>query len=569
MNDRPDVLEQLTARLNTLEHRVFALEHSTDTKNAAYLVASDAAPSDPASTDSDKELRVTLSGGTFRVLGTAMLGIAGAYLLRAVAESGSLPKVAVAATAIAYALAWLVLASRAKAGDWLAGTVYACTSALILVPMLWELTLRFNVLPASATAAVVCGFVISASALSWKRPFAPALWVANVTAAMIALPLSIASHQMIPFIAVLLVMVLICEWSATLQQRTAVRLLAALAADVAICLQMYVYSGPEIARAEYPALSAGELVAPGLALFAIVGVSVLYRAVLKRIRITFFETVQAMIAFLLAAFGLINFGPAGSTLALGICCLVLASAGYLTALLRMDGSEQKHNALVLANWSGALCLAGSLMGLSQHCQGLWLGVTAVAATVAGTRLRKLPLEFHGVVFLVTAAAISGLMSEIFRALAGSIAGWPAWSVFAVTVCAIACYAAVKPCEPRAWMEQAIALVFAALAMGSLAALLIEGLVRLVARNVVPEAHYLAFIRTFAVCAMALTLAFCGAHWRRVELTRIGYAALALAAVKLVFEDLRHGHLAFIAASIFLFAITLIVVPSVTRIRVRT
>ena len=47
---------------------------------------------------------VTVSGGIFHVLGKAMLGIAGAYVLRAVAESSSLPKDGVAAVAIAYAL---------------------------------------------------------------------------------------------------------------------------------------------------------------------------------------------------------------------------------------------------------------------------------------------------------------------------------------------------------------------------------------------------------------------------------------------------------------------------------
>jgi hypothetical protein len=51
----------------------------------------------------------------------------------------------------------------------------------------------------------------------------------------------------------------------------------------------------------------------------------------------------------------------------------------------------------------------------------------------------------------------------------------------------------------------------------------------------------------------------------VELTRIGYAALALVAAKLVFEDLRLGHLEFIAASIFLFAVTLIAVPRIARL----
>ena len=46
----------------------------------------------------------SVTGGAFSVLGKAMLGIAGAYLLRAVAESSLLPRTAVAAVAIAYAL---------------------------------------------------------------------------------------------------------------------------------------------------------------------------------------------------------------------------------------------------------------------------------------------------------------------------------------------------------------------------------------------------------------------------------------------------------------------------------
>ncbi len=564
MNDLPDVMARLTTRLDALEERVLALERPTVSTIATTDVVTDAAPISGPIPEGEQAFPVSVTGGIFSVLGKAMLGIAGAYLLRAVAESSSLPKVGVAAMAITYALAWLVWASRAKAGEWLAGTVYACTSALILAPMLWELTLRFKVLPASATAAVVCGFVMVASALAWKRAFAPVLWVANVTAAAIALPLSIASHEMTPFIVVLLVMVLICEWAETSNRESGVRILVALAADAAIWAQIYVYSGAPATRADYPALGVGSLMAPGLALFGLVGAKVLYRTVLKGKQITVFETLQAMIAFLLAAFGLIDFGPAGSARMLGICCLVLAGAGYATTVLRMDGSEEKRNALVFANWSGALLLVGSLMSLPQHWQGPWLGVAAVVATIAGARLMRLTLAVHGMVFLMTAAAISGLMNEMFSALAGTIAGWPAWSVLVVTACAIACYAAVKPCGQKAWVRQAIAMVFAALAMGAVAALLVEGLMGLIALKMIPGAHHLAFVRTFTVCAATLALAFSGAHWRRMELTRIGYAALALVAVKLVFEDLRHGHLAFIAASIFLFAITLIVVPRVAR-----
>jgi predicted tellurium resistance membrane protein TerC len=83
-------------------------------------------------------------------------------------------------------------------------------------------------------------------------------------------------------------------------------------------------------------------------------------------------------------------------------------------------------------------------------------------------------------------------------------------------------------------------------------------------RIVPDVYHVAFIRTLSICAVALALAFAGVRLRRPELTRIAYAAVAFVAAKLIFEDLRHGHLEFIAASLFLFAITLIVVPRLAR-----
>ena len=97
-------------------------------------------------------------------------------------------------------------------------------------------------------------------------------------------------------------------------------------------------------------------------------------------------------------------------------------------------------------------------------------------------------------------------------------------------------------------------------------LLIVGLTGLIALRVEPAAHHVAFVRTLTLCAVALAMVYGGARLRRVELTRLGYAALALVAIKLVTEDLRLGHLAYIAASIFLVAVTLIAAPRVARAR---
>jgi hypothetical protein len=100
-------------------------------------------------------------------------------------------------------------------------------------------------------------------------------------------------------------------------------------------------------------------------------------------------------------------------------------------------------------------------------------------------------------------------------------------------------------------------------------MLVEGLMGLAALSMNPGPQHLAFLRTLTLCAAALALAFWGSHWRRRELTGMGYAMLALVAVKLVFEDLRLGNLEFIAASIFLFAVTLIAVPHLARMGQKT
>lgn len=306
------------------------------------------------------------------------------------------------------------------------------------------------------------------------------------------------------------------------------------------------------------------LLAPALGLFLIVGVGVIYRTVMKRETITAFETIEVMIAFLLAACSLIYLGPPGSATGLGIFCVALSGAGY-GVLGRFRLAEERRNNLVFASWSAALFLAGSLLCLPPMWQGPWLGAAAVAAAFTGARLRQFALEFHGVIFLLAAAALRGLLNQIFGALAGTMTALPGWDVWVVSVCAVLCYAVIEPFREEGWSRQAVSIVLAVLAVGAAAALTVQGLVGLVALKVMPGAHHTAFLRTLTVCTAAIALAYSGAHWRRMELTRIGYATLGLLAVKLVLEDLRHGHLGFIAASIFLFAITLIVVPRVGRL----
>lgn len=557
MDVLPDAFEELTARLQSLERRVNALEHPSTPQIASEPVASPAAVA-------DGEFSLAQSGSVLSVLAYALLGIAGAYVLRFIAESSSLPKLAIAAVAIFYALLWLVGAARSQA--WFTSAVYAGTSALILAPMLWELTLSFKVLPEQATAAILCAFVIVATALAWKRNRAPVYWMANATAAAAALALSIATHQFLPFLATLLLMALICEYAARRNHPWSVRPLVAAAVDLAVWALIFIYSSPQSTRMDYPALGAAGLLMPGCLLLMIYAVSVVVRTTLQRQQITFFETGQTIIAFLLASSSVLYFAPDWGAIVLGAVCLLFSIACYAAALLLFNKAAASRNFHVYSAWAACLLLAGCLLCMPPF----WLAMClALASLVAFLTESRRTLQLHGLIFLLVATIASGLMEYAFHALTGTPSASLTLSVCLVAACAIVCSAAGKRGSTESWMQQLISLATAALAVFALAALLVEGLLRLVALRWPPEAHHVAFIRTLVLCALALALAKAGSRWRRSELTRIAYAVLGLVAAKQLLEDLPLGHLEVIAASIFLFAITLIALPRLARIEQKT
>lgn len=560
MGDNPEPLDQLAERLEALEQRVYRLEHPSE---AAYPAVASQTVAMQAEEAGDAQTYV-LAGGAFPVLGKAMLGIAGAYLLRALAESGTLPRLAVAYVGIVYAILWLVAAARVPDGRWLGSIPYACTSALILAPMLWELTLSFHILTSGASAAVLAVFVAAATALAWKRNLTSLLWVANGATAAVALGLSIATNRLTPFLATLLLMALICEAAVARGRTMSVRPLVAAAADAAVWGLVFVYSSPESTRPNYPVLTTPMLLAPGFALLTVYASGVVLKTMLRRQDISLFEILQTVAVFLLAASGLLEFVPSGGETILGWLCLLLAAAVYVAAEVRFSDPAQRRNRLVFGVWSALLLVAGSLLCLPGFWAALSLGTAAIAAVLLSRRPQRNSLEFHGLAFLLAAGWSAGLYSHVYGALAGTLPDGLGWSVAVVSACALLFYALGKGRLEEPWATRALHLVSAALAVAATAALLVEGLVLLAAPFVSTDAPHLAFARTVTMCGAALAMAFAGSRGGRTELTWLGYGVLGLVAIKVVFEDLRHGHLALIAAALFLFAATLIAVPRIAR-----
>jgi hypothetical protein len=557
MDNLPDALARLTDRLENLERRVTALEHPNEAPTPS---ASPAAAVEKAAATDETWLQ---AGGVFPVIGKAMLGIAGAYLLRAVAESGSFPKLAVVALALAYAAMWLVWSARVPVDARFASAAYAATAALILAPMLWELTLVFKVLSTTVAAGVLGTFVAAAFALAWKRNSTPLVWVVTVTATPTALALLIVSHDLVPFIAALLFMALVSEAAACRSRWLGLRPVVAAGADLATALLVYIGSRPESARPDYVSTPTATLLTLPAVLFLIYAASTTLRIILQRQRITVFEIGQMVIAFLLCTLGAYNFS---ANLALvGISCLALSVACYAAAFAWFDRITNQRNYQVFATWGAALFLTGSLLLLPPLALAWCLSLASIAVTLLGVRTIHLTLEFHGLLFLTSAAWVSGLLDYAGRALGGAFPVAPGKVVWIVAASGVLCYVIDRRGRGARWNERLLQLLAAILAVSAVATFLVSALVWLAESGVTPAIHHVAVIRTLITCLLALALAFSGSRWRRGELVWIAYGALGLVSAKLLFEDLQHGHPGSIAISIFLYAVALILVPRMARL----
>jgi hypothetical protein len=558
--DDLDAFARLSERIEELESRVSVLEHPSE---AAASVSTEAA-SPGAALPIAETLPLAQDSGMFPVLGKAMLGVAGAYLLRAVAESGSFPKLAVVVLALAYAGMWLVWAARIPDAARFASTVYATTAALILAPMLWELTLRFEVLPASATAGILVVFVVTAYCLSWKQRLVSVVWVANVAAVITTLALLIATHDLVPFVSALVLMALISEVAACRNHWLALRPLVAAAADLATWVLLFIYSRTEGIPSEYKNVATPALLTLGCILFLTYGTSTVFRTTRLRQKISTFEIVQSMVAFLMVAFSALHFGANTGATVLGALCLLFSATCYAAAYAWFDRLAEQRNYHVFATWSAALFLVGISLCLPPLLLALCLSAAAIVATILGVRASRLTLEFHALAYLAAASYVSGLLNYAGRAVAATFPAVPGWIVWTVAVSAVTCYAVGSRSGVEPWNRRLLQLLSAILAVAAVITFLVSVLVWLAAIGMTPSASQVAVIRTLITCGIALALAFSGARWQRAELGWIAYGALALVTAKLLFEDLQHGHPASTAVSIFLYALALILVPRMAR-----
>ena len=510
------------------------------------------------------------------VAGRALLGLAGAFLLRALTEGGTFSQGAGVAIGLVYAMLWLVWAARTPAERRIETALHGLTSVLVLSPLVFEATARFHAITTWTAGALLLAFTLFGLAVSWRKDLSIVATFATLGGLGTSAALLFATSDVMPFTLTLLAIALAVEASACMNHWLSERWLAAVAADLAVLLATWLGTREHGVPEGYAPIPHRLLLAALIALLATYLSSTLFRTLVRGLRFTWFETAQCALAFLIGVGGALQLSGADPRVApsIAVLMLVCAAACYLVSFVMLGrGGEGGRNFHTYATFAILLTIAGSRILLSGGAEAIAWSVLAVAAIWVGGLFRRLTLKVHAVIYLWLSLASSSALEQAAGLLLGSRA-WPGgapWAIWTGAGTALLCYAigtrhgaAVTPTFASRALRILVAGAATCLTAGIAAGLLTWTYHAVFGAGATHA--YCATLRTLVLSISALLLAWGAARWERPEFGRLVYPVMALGAYRMVGVDLRQDRTLALFLSLLLFGTALMLLPRLMRAR---
>ena len=563
-------IERLEIRIDALERRLARLEQRGPdiAAGTAEAPASTGAPvgvvppSTPAARATDAaDLPATLSlvGRTFIVFG-------GAYLVRALTESGRLQSGAGVVLGLVYALAWLGAADRAAARSRaFSAQFHGVAAVLIALPLLWEASTRFGFLSAPASAAALALVTGLALVVAWRRRLQALAGAATLGAIGVAVLCIGGLGAVLPFAVVLVLLGVATLWLGYDRDWYWLRWVTAVVANLVLLGLTSRALGPE------PRDPPETVVAVLLFMLAAYLVSFAARTLVRGRLLIVFEAVQTVFALMIGLGGAVAVTRASGTGALPLGAATLAiGAGCYGVAFAFVGRRQGlgSNFYFYATLALVLTLSGCAMLMGGPALGVACALLACVVSWAGWRLSRTALTLHGAVYAAGACLASGLLGACAAALlAGTGSAWPAVSVagWAALFATAAALAIPRPAEVDApgWLAAVPRLAIATLLVTGAGGAIVTVLAPALA-GVPPDPGRLATLRTAVISVAAMALALATRHSRTAELGWLLYPALLFGGVKLLLDDFRHSQAATLFLALALYGIALVAAPRLAK-----
>src|SRR6266545_2444367 len=438
MSDRVSDLEvkvaELSESLRRMEGRVGLLERGLSPAAARRVRAATAGAAAPASDAAAAMLRQDAASvaGTVSLAGRTLLVLAGAFLLRALTDTGRLPIWLGVGMGFVYAGIWVAAADRAAGRRLLASAGFHGAAAVAIgFPLLFETTARFKLFPTWVAAVLLAAFTAVALGVAARRRFETFAWLVVLAAIPAAYALMFAQGRVAPPLLFLVLLGAATVWLGYVLDWHGVRWPVAAAADVAVLLLAV--------EAVRPGASDGPVTAV-LVQFALMAVylgSTAVRTLLLRRSVVPFEMAQAA-AVLLAGFGGAAFVTSRAGMgagALGALSLSFGAGAYAVAFAFVERERTPANFYFYATAGLAFVLAGAGFLLPAAPRGLFWAALAVGAALGARRAGRLTFAWHSAAYAAAAALASGLLSHAADAAFASPA--LAWATTSLSDVAIA------------------------------------------------------------------------------------------------------------------------------------
>jgi hypothetical protein len=561
----------LVDRVRSLERAVAALEVRTAGLEAQVRGAVPAPLPTPARAPADaptpgEATAAALGGQAASVLtlaGRTSVVLGGAFLLRALTESGRVSVVVGVSLGFAYALVWMTAAYREPAGRATSAFFHGLASALVALPLVFEAVARFTAY-GTWTSALLLGLFAAFGLRVASRHHLPGLAAIVLLGTLADLgSLAIVTAEPVPFAVLAAILAPVTAVVAEPRGRSWLQW------PVALVANLLVVALAARAAGHSPLAPPGQVLLAGCVYSAayawVIGHSLLVRNQPLRV----FDVLQGISLLLIGYGGILTaasrLGPATGVTS-GIAVLLTGAACYSLGLgLSSDRPRRQPAMHFFSSAAIVIVFVGATWLMGGVVLALWFAGLALVFSWLGARRLQPTLLLHGALYVAAAAATLGFAGALGRAWLLPLDSWPALDPLLWLVVGAASLGVLGPrlaagdfggdltIVARTLHATVVTVVAATFILVTVGGWLVEP----------TAAGPLAALRSATLAVVAVAAAAAGRANRARAFGRLAYPLVALGAVKLLVEDFWRSGPVMIFVALAFFGVALI---ATTRLR---
>lgn len=490
----------------------------------------------------------TLLGRTFVVIG-------GAYLLRALTESGRLPPAGGVVIGLAYAATWFAASYRSAITRPTSAQFHGVTAVVIGWPIILEAATRFGLVGPVGATLLLAGMTAIAWLVAAPRQLDAVLGAAAFGTVAIALITALVVDHFGAFALLLVAFSVVTYWERA-WLRWPVAVVAGLSV-MAVTMRAMTTPALEPAWLAYLAHAAGLATMQG---------TLAIRVLLQNRPVRLFDVLQAASGLLIGVGGAVLLArQSGAGLGLiGALTALPALGAYLAAIIRLPDRPHMLGTFHTFATFGLVALVTALvLLLSGTGLALVALVLAVVAITIGSHRFAGSAPLHGAVYALTALAASGALTVAFEVWVMRPPVWPSLSLIAwLTLAVTAVCATMRPTrrdDVAGLITRLGRLLIAAACVFVVAGAALMVLAPLIA-GTPPDAGILASLRTVVLSIIVITLG-AAARWPHTAIfARLVYPVLALGGIHLLVDDFRNSEPSTLFVALALYGVALAMGP---------